>query len=80
MSKPEYLQVNVRPKSRIDEIGETLEDGTLKVKLKTAPENGKANEALCKLLAKHFGLKANQVRIVSGHRSSRKLIRIDPSV
>ncbi len=39
-------------------------------------ENGKANEAMIRLLAKHFDVPASYVRIVRGHTSRQKLIEI----
>ena len=53
-----------------------LEDGTLKVRLTTAPVDGKANAALVKILAEHFNVAPSQVEIVRGHRSKTKVVQI----
>lgn len=53
-----------------------MDDGTLKVKIAAPPEKGKANEELCRLLAAHYGVDRNAVRVVSGHTAALKLVRI----
>jgi len=70
------LRVKVIPRSPKSEIVGTLADGTLKVKIAAPPEKGKANEALCALLARHYGVPRCAVTIVSGHAATLKLVRI----
>jgi len=77
MSDPTYLRIKVKPKANKNEITETLDDGTIKITIKAAPEKGKANKALIKFLAKKYKVKKSQVKIVSGQTSQIKLIRID---
>ena len=48
------IRVEVIPKSSRDEIAGRLDDGTWKIKVTAAPERGKANAAVCELLARHF--------------------------
>ena len=48
----------------------------LAVRVTAAPESGKANAALIKLLAKRWGLPASAVRLVSGATSRRKLLHV----
>jgi uncharacterized protein (TIGR00251 family) len=75
MSKPQYITVKVIPKSPLTEIVETMADGTLKIRLKATPERGAANKELLRFLTKHF--KADEVKIISGQRERKKLIRIN---
>lgn len=63
------------PGSSRDQISGVLGD-RLKVKVAAAPEAGKANAAICRLLAMHFRLKPNQVTIEHGHNSSEKTVRL----
>ena len=70
------LRVKVIPRSSKSEIAGELEDGTLKVKIAAPPEKGQANEELCALLAKHYGVPKRAVSVVSGHSAPRKLVRI----
>jgi uncharacterized protein YggU (UPF0235/DUF167 family) len=50
---------------------------SLKVAVTAAPEGGRANAAVCDLLASSLGVERFRVRCVSGHASSRKLFEID---
>ncbi|MGA7410836.1 MAG: DUF167 domain-containing protein [Bryobacteraceae bacterium] len=70
------LHVKVVPRSSKSELVGILEDGSLKVKLAAVPEKGKANEELRKVLARTFGVPRNQVEIVAGETSPRKLVRV----
>lgn len=74
-----HLRVKVVPKSSRSEIVGFMADGTLKVKIQAAPEKGKANTALCELLAKELNVSRNDVTIVSGETSPLKHIRIAAS-
>ena len=49
----------------------------LKVRVTAAPEKGKANKAVIKLLAKQLGLPASAIAIVSGSTSQQKLVEMD---
>lgn len=52
----------------------------LKIRVSAPPEGGKANKAICKLLASSLGLKANQISIERGETSQAKIIRISGAV
>lgn len=70
------VSVRVRinaPQSRVVDV---LADGSLKVDLAAAPEQGKANMALQRLLAIFFGCDPSKVRILAGSTSRRKLVRV----
>lgn len=53
-----------------------VHDGRLKVAVTQAPERGKANDAILKLLAKELGLKRSQLELAAGETSRRKVVRI----
>lgn len=72
------IKVKVAPRSRESSI-RTLEDGTLIAKLKSPPVDGKANEELIALIAKHHGVSRASVSIKSGASSRLKLVCIDES-
>lgn len=72
-----YLRVKVQPKSRESAIGDVMDDGTLKVRVKAAPEKGKANKEVIKVLAKKYGVRKSEVEIVSGKTDQIKLIKIN---
>lgn len=70
------LKIKVTPRApRTEFIGE-MADGTLKVGVAAPPEKGKANEELCAFLARHYGVERAQVEVISGHSSTRKLVKI----
>ena len=48
----------------------------LKVKVNAAAEGGKANQAICKLVAEALGVKARQVTIESGPTNPEKIVRV----
>ena len=69
------IPVKVVPKSSRDRIVGEL-DGALKISVCAPPEKGAANEAVCRLLAKTLGVRAQQVSVETGHGSPRKTIRL----
>jgi uncharacterized protein (TIGR00251 family) len=68
------IQVKVKPNSRTEEVSQ--EGDSFIIKVKEPPREGKANQAVIKLLAEHFGVPQSQVRILSGFRSRNKLIEV----
>jgi uncharacterized protein (TIGR00251 family) len=70
------IRVKVIPKSSRDEILAPLDDGTWKIKVMAAPERGKANAAVCGLIAGHFGIPKSRVEVVSGQTSHLKQVRV----
>ncbi|MCX6795295.1 MAG: DUF167 domain-containing protein [Candidatus Falkowbacteria bacterium] len=59
------------------EIFGYLADGTMKLKVAAIPEDGKANKVLTNFLAKEFGVKKDQIEIISGASSRTKLVRVN---
>jgi uncharacterized protein (TIGR00251 family) len=49
------------------------------LRVKAPAQEGKANEAVCRYLAKVVGLAASQVRIVSGHTAPVKRVAFELS-
>ena len=52
-------------------------DGMAKVAVSAPPEKGKANKALCALLARKLGVRKSQVKVVGGHTSRQKEVLIE---
>jgi uncharacterized protein (TIGR00251 family) len=71
-----FIKVKVRPKSRESRIVDVMEDGTLKVRVKAAPEKGKANKEVVAILAAKYGVKKSEIEIISGKTDPVKLIKI----
>ena len=70
------IDVLVQPGGSRDEVVGRHGDA-LKVKVSAPPEGGKANAAVCRLLAKAFDVPASSVAVTAGGRSRRKRVRID---
>ena len=68
------LRLRVIPGAKIERMA--VENGTLKIWLPTAPEDGKANKAVIATLATRLSIAANRIHIVRGHASRDKHIRI----
>ena len=69
------LGVRVIPRASKSEItGE--HDGSLKVRISSAPVDGAANAELIRLFAKHFGVSKSDIEIVRGETSKNKRIKI----
>ncbi|BCG85142.1 UPF0235 protein [Mesorhizobium sp. 113-3-9] len=74
------LFVRLTPKSSMDRLEgvETSADGRshLKARVRAVPENGAANQALEKLVAKTLGVPASAVSVVAGGTARLKTLRI----
>ncbi len=55
---------------------EKLDEGTFVVAVKVRAEEGKANEAIERALAKHLGVPRSAVRIIKGFHSRQKVVDI----
>ncbi len=71
------LRVRVHPGARRDRIAGRLADGTLKLDVAAAPEAGRANEGVVRLLAEVLNVARGRVRIARGPASRDKQVEID---
>jgi uncharacterized protein len=70
------IAVRLRPRGHRDElIG--MDDGILHARVSAPPVDGKANDALRKLLAKRLGVAPSKVTVVRGQKSRDKLIEVE---
>ena len=70
------LRVRLQPRARADEVvGER--DGAVLIRVTAPPVDGKANEALCRLIAKKAGVAPSRVTLVKGHTSRDKTLDVD---
>lgn len=68
-----YLTVSARSsKNEVTKISE----GEYKVKLTAAPVDGKANEALIKILSDYFKVSKSSITIVGGKTAKMKMVDI----
>jgi uncharacterized protein (TIGR00251 family) len=85
MAVPAYLsdrggdalvRVRVQPRARRDEIvGERA--GALLVRVTAPPAEGRANDALRRLVAKAAGIPPSRAEVVRGRTSREKLLRLE---
>jgi len=66
--------IRVIPNAKQNKI--IKEADRLKICLTAPPVDGKANKALIKFLADHFGVKKSSVKIVRGQKSRDKVVEI----
>ncbi|PSJ16325.1 DUF167 domain-containing protein [Nitrosomonas supralitoralis] len=69
------LTLHIQTGAKITEAA-GLHGDALKIKLAAAPVEGKANSALIKFIAWHFGVPMRQVILKQGDKSRRKIIMI----
>lgn len=69
------IAVRVTPKASRNKV---VRDGeVLRVYVTVVPENGKANAAVQKLLAKELGLDKSRLSLIRGTTSRDKVFRVD---
>lgn len=73
------LVVRLTPRSGRDAVlGVKCVDGLLEVQASVTapPDNGKANKALCKLIASELGIAKSKVEVVQGQTSRHKRLGV----
>ena len=69
------VKVRVIPNAARSEVVGWVDD-VLKIKVRAVPEDGKANKAVCELIAGIAGCRARQLTIQSGEKSRVKLLDV----
>jgi uncharacterized protein YggU (UPF0235/DUF167 family) len=69
------IAVRVTPKASRNKI--TVQDGSIRAYVTTVPENGKANTAVQKLVAKSMGIPKSRLTLIRGQTSRDKVFRVD---
>lgn len=72
---PKIFNVRVTPHAKQNKIVEN--DGVLRVYTTIAPENGRANDAVVKLLAEYFDIPKSRIKIIKGLTSRDKIVTVD---
>jgi len=73
-----FLKIYLQPRASKNEIVGPYRDG-IKVKVTAAPVEGKANEALIRLLARELGISPSSIEILKGFQSRAKILSISHS-
>ena len=74
-SSPMKISVVVKANSKVEKVEEAGQ-GSFRVWVKEPRKENKANAAVLRALARHFGLPVSRIAMKSGHTSSRKIIEI----
>lgn len=69
------IRVAVRPRAAQDAIL-GVQGGALRVTVRAAPERGRANQAVLRLLASALGVPTGDVELQVGHRGRHKQVRV----
>jgi uncharacterized protein (TIGR00251 family) len=71
------IAIKVTPNAKRNEILPMVPDEPwLRVKVTVVPEDGKANDAVIRLIAKTLGIAPSRIEVLSGHTSRQKRLLI----
>lgn len=70
------LAVRVRPGARETRLKDRMADGSWKIDVAAAAEDGAANQLLRRFVAAEFGVPPSHVEILSGKTSRSKTLRV----
>ena len=70
-----YIRVRVSAGTKKESFATSAEDSFL-VSVKEPAEQNRANKRVLELTASHFGIEPKQIRIISGHHSSGKILSV----
>ncbi len=70
------ISVKVKPNSKEEKI-EQLGNNQFVVKVKAPAQEGKANNAMIKLLSKYFDIPKSMIIISTGQQSENKIVDIE---
>jgi uncharacterized protein (TIGR00251 family) len=70
------IEVRLRPRGHGDELL-GFRDGVLQARVAAPPVDGRANRALCKLIAKAAGVAPSRVSVVRGEKARDKVVRVE---
>jgi len=69
------VAVKLQPRGRADELLGFADD-VLRARVSAPPVDGKANKALCRLIAERVGVAPSRVAVVRGAKSREKLVEV----
>lgn len=70
------ITVRLTPRAARDEVA-GFDGDVLRVRVTAPPVDGRANDALVRLLAKRLGVRRGAVSVVGGRTSRRKVVAVD---
>lgn len=76
MNESARISVRLRPRGRGDALL-GFEEGVLRARVSAPPTDGRANRALCKLIAARVGVAPSRVSVVRGAESRDKVVEVE---
>jgi uncharacterized protein YggU (UPF0235/DUF167 family) len=70
-----YIRVEAKPKSKKESVIQT-DEKTYTISVKEPAQRNLANERIRELLAEELGVSKGKIKLISGHRSPRKIFTI----
>jgi|AntRauTorcE11897_2_1112592.scaffolds.fasta_scaffold08165_6 uncharacterized protein YggU (UPF0235/DUF167 family) len=70
-----YIKVKVHPESKKEELTQIKEDH-FEIWVKEKPERNQVNKRLCQIISHHFNNPDGGVKIINGHHSRVKLLKV----
>jgi uncharacterized protein YggU (UPF0235/DUF167 family) len=76
VKKSARVSVRLRPRGRGDALL-GFEGGVLRARVSAPPTDGRANRALCRLIADRLGVAPSRVSVVHGAKSRDKVVEVE---
>lgn len=70
------IEVRLRPRGHRSQLM-GISDGVLQARVTAAPVDGRANKALCRMIAKRIEVAPSKVSVVQGEKSRNKVVRVE---
>lgn len=71
-----YIKVRVKAGERKEKIDKKAENN-FNIAVKEKKENNQANRRICEIVSSFYGVQLKEVKIVSGHHKSGKILLIN---
>jgi uncharacterized protein (TIGR00251 family) len=71
------LRVRLQPRASREGVDGLRDDGVLIARVSAPAVDGRANKALCRLIATHLGVPPSRVSILRGDKAREKTLQID---
>ena len=70
------ISIRVHPHAKKTALTDILQDGSLKISVRSAAEDGRANKELLKYLSQLFRVEISMIEVLEGETYGKKAIRI----
>ena len=76
MAEHADIRVRLSPRAAREQIA-AAPDGTYAARVNAPPVDGRANDALCRLIAARAGIARSRVSVVRGEKARVKVVRVE---